>query len=461
MISRYWRCLWVVVLLWPALLVAQDRPSLPEYVLQRYGTPPAIPDGPLPEPINKAVNTIFPGAIAPIGSVSRSTWGKTNSKALQQLAEARDPRVVWLISDLLSFTWQGELYDELAAAGSQILGITLTTQANKRWNEITDHLIAWNIPAFPGHLPVKRAIFANAVHGWEDLFIEGDIDWRLISWGGVPIDARPYDQTDTLCSCIPAVDNPIVTNAADATWLRETDIVFGLQVNGEYRAYPRRIMEVREMVNDTLGGRQLGIPYCTLCGAAQAFYTDNLPEGVMRPILRTTGLLSRSNKVMYDIRTNSLFDTFKGIAVTGPLSEAGLQLQKATMITTDWASWKSAYPQTTVLDESLALGKDFDLRNTRDADGPVFPVGDIDPRLSVQEDIVGVITASGVPVAFPKRTAYLALQNGQQVVVENVKLELVAGGITAVGIDGVSLPSQEAFWFAWSQFYPTSQVWGQ
>jgi len=75
------------------------------------------------------------------------------------------------------------------------------------------------------------------------------------------------------------------------------------------------------MVNDTLGDRDLGIPYCTLCGAAQAWFTDDVPDGVNRPVLRTSGLLSRSNKVMYDLNTFSVFDTFRGDAVTGVLSE--------------------------------------------------------------------------------------------------------------------------------------------
>lgn len=461
MVSRFFRRLCVAVLLWPILLFAQERANLSEYVLERYGDPPAIPVGPLSEPLQEAVQSAFAGAVAPIGSVSRSAWGESNSKALQALVEGQDPRVVWLISDLLRFTWQRELYDELATAGACLLGITFDAETENRRDEITNHLIAWNIPAPGGYLTIKRAIFTNAVHGWNDLFVEGDIDWRMVSWGGVPIDARPYDQTDIPCSCIPAVDNPKVVSAEAATWLQDRDIVFGLEVNGEYRAYPRRIMEVREMVNDTLGGRQLGIPYCTLCGAAQAFFTDNMPPGVERPILRTSGLLVRSNKVMYDIHTNSIFDTFKGIALTGRLAEIDLRLQQTTMVTTEWASWKSAYPQTTVLDESLALGKDFDLRNTRDANGPIFPIGNVDPRLSVHEDIVGVIPATGVPVAFPKGAAYLALQNLQPVVFENVKLVLDAGGIKAVDRDGTPLPSHEAFWFAWSQFYPQTQLWGK
>ena len=133
--------------------------------------------------------------------------------------------------------------------------------------------------------------------GWDELFVEGDIDWRLVSWGGVLIDNRAYDKTDDGCNCIPAADNPAVSSAEDAAWLTDNDIVFGIEINGEARAYPRQIMEVREMVNDTLGGRDLGIPYCTLCGAAQAFYTDELPSGIERPVLRTSGLLSRSNKL--------------------------------------------------------------------------------------------------------------------------------------------------------------------
>lgn len=277
--------------------------------------------------------------------------------------------------------------------------------------------------------------------------------------GGVLIDNRPYDTTDQLCNCIPAADNPEVSTAEQATWLKDDDIVFGVEVNGEYRAYPRRIMEVREMVNDTLGGRDLGIPYCTLCGAAQAYFTDELPAGVERPILRTSGLLIRSNKVMYDVVTYSVFDTFLGHAVTGPLADKGIKLKQATVITTDWGTWKKEHPETTVLIEPLALGRDFDFRNGRDANGPIFPVGDVDPRLSVHEDIIGVVTASGKPVAFQRSTAVAALTSGKEIAYENVRLKLEAGGIKAVDADGSDLGSHQAFWFAWSQFHPETDLW--
>ena len=438
-------------LFWFDALRAQEASPLPDYVIEQFGNPPAVPEGPLSDELRSAVQVAF------IDSMAQSSWGPVQSKALGEIAESKDPRLAWIISDLMRFVSQRGLHTELANAASKLLGIESPNE--NHWGVVTDHLIAWDIPAPPDYLNAKRTIFTSLVPGWEKIFVEGNIDWRHVSWGGVLIDDRAYDTTDDLCNCIPAADNPKVSSAEEATWLKDEDIVFGVEVNGEYRAYPRRIMEVREMVNDTLGGRHLGLPYCTLCGSAQAYFTDRLPEGVERPILRTSGLLIRSNKVMYDVNTYSVFDTFLGNAVTGPLAEKNLQLKQATVITTDWGTWKQEHPETTVLVEALALGRDFDFRNTRDANGPIFPIGDVDPRLPVHEDIIGVITASGKPVAFQRSKAYVALKNGDEIAFENVRLELAAGGIKAVDADGSDLGSHQAFWFAWSQFHPQTALW--
>ena len=438
-------------LFWCDTLRAQEAVPLPDYVIEQYGKPPAVPKGPLSEVLQSAVQVAF------VESMAQSTWGEEQTQALVTIAESKDPRIVWIISDLMRFATGRELNVALAGVASDLLGKNL--QNENSWGAVTDHLIAWDIPAPPDYLRVKRAIFTNIIPGWDNIFVEGNIDWRLVSWGGVHIDDRAYDATDEACNCIPAADNPEVSNAKDATWLKDDDIVFGITVNGEYRAYPRRIMEVREMVNDTLGGRNLGIPYCTLCGAAQAYYTDQLPKGIDRPILRTSGLLIRSNKVMYDITTFSVFDTFLGKAVTGPLAKKNLQLKQATVVTTDWGTWKKEHPETTVLLESYALGRDPDFRNGRDANGPIFPVGDVDPRLPVHEDIIGVVTASGKPVAFQRSTAFVALKKGDEIAFENIRLELDAGGIRAVDADGSDLGSHQAFWFAWSQFHPQTALW--
>ncbi|MEX0283776.1 MAG: DUF3179 domain-containing (seleno)protein [Paracoccaceae bacterium] len=432
---------------------AQEATPLPDYVVKEFGQPPEIPTGPLSNAMQFAVRVAF------VDSVTLSVWDDNQEQALAEIAKSGDPRLAWLISDMMRFVSSRRLSRTLSDVAGDLLGKRFPGANN--WGPVTDHLIAWDIPEPPNYLQTKRAIFTGIVPGWDKIFVEGDIDWRLVSWGGVLIDDRAYDTTDEACNCIPAADNPQVSSAEAATWLKDSDVVFGIEVNGQYRAYPRRIMEVREMVNDTLGGRDLGIPYCTLCGAAQAYFTDAVPAGVKRPILRTSGLLSRSNKVMYDLNTYSVFDTFLGHAVTGPLADKGVQLKQATVITTDWGTWKAQHPTTTVLLERYALGRDPDFRNGRDADGPIFPVGDVDPRLPVHEDVIGVVTASGQPVAFQRSTAIAALLRGEDIAVENVRLQLDAGGVKAVGADGADLGSHQAFWFAWSQFHPGTQLWTQ
>ncbi|MEO1399528.1 MAG: DUF3179 domain-containing (seleno)protein, partial [Pseudomonadota bacterium] len=313
----------VLCLVWANQARGEETAPLPDYVIKKFGKPPSVPTGALSRQLQSAVQTGL------VGSVTQSVWGRDQVIALDEIAKSGDPRVVWIISDLMRFASSRELNDALGQAASKLLGKEMPE--TNLWGGVTDHLIAWNIPAPPDYLKAKRAIFTTIVPGWDKIFVAGKIDWRHVSWGGVLIDDRKYDATDESCNCIPAADNPKVTSAEDATWLKDEDIVFGVEVNGEYRAYPRRIMEVREMVNDTLGGRSLGIPYCTLCGAAQAYFTDQLPEGIERPVLRTSGLLIRSNKIMFDINSYSVFDTFLGTAVTGPLAKKGLKLKQASV----------------------------------------------------------------------------------------------------------------------------------
>jgi len=444
-------CLAALIAVTSLPAAAQEAAPLPDYVIAEFGTPPAIPDGPLPEALATAVRTTF------IDSIAERQWTPAQDAALEVIAASGDPRLAWLIADMMRFTGRMHFDPALASSAAGLLQIEITDPLAQ--HEILDHLMAWEIPAYPNYLEAKRAIYTGFIPGWEALFIEGEIDWRMVGWGGVLIDDRPFGTTDAPCNCIPAADNPEVSTAAEATWLSDEAIVFGIEINGEARAYPRRIMEVREMVNDTLGGRDLGIPYCTLCGAAQAYFTDELPDGVERPVLRTSGLLIRSNKVMYDLVTHSIFDTFLGHAVTGPLAEIGLQLEQASVVTTTWGDWRAAYPDTTVLVEALALGRDFDFRNGRDAGGPIFPVGDVDLRLPVHEDVIGIVTSSGTPVAFQRSAAMAALLAGEEIVVENVHLELSAGGVRAVDATGADLGSHQAFWFAWSQFHPDTELW--
>ena len=426
------------------------RAALPRGSERDFGSAPAVPNGPLSTALQAAVEKVFIDGFT-------DGWGTEQDEAIELIRESNDPRLAWIVTDLLRFSGGGALGNELETTIKQLLNFDSGNVSV--WHDATNRLIAWDIPEPPDYLKYKSNIFTTALPAWQPIFVEGDIDWRFVSWGGVQIDNRAFDKTDDACNCIPAADNPPVTEAKFAEWLDDDDIVFGIALNGEARAYPRQIMEVREMVNDTLGGRDLGIPYCTLCGAAQAWFTDEVPDGVERPVLRTSGLLSRSNKVMYDLNTYSVFDTFRGNAVTGSLLEKGVQLSQASVVTTTWGEWKKSYPNTTVLDERLALGRDFDFRNGRDANGPIFPVGDVDTRLPVHEDILGIVTASGKPIAFHVASLITVLNAGEEVEIENIKIVLDAGGVKAIDSEGKDLGTHQAFWFAWSQFHPETLLW--
>jgi hypothetical protein len=217
-------------------------------------------------------------------------------------------------------------------------------------------------------------------------------------------------------------------------------------------------MEVHEMVNDTLGGRRIAIPYCTLCLSAQAYFTDDVPG--FRPLLRTSGLLSRSNKFMYDVSTWSAVDTFTGKAISGPLHAAGVTLRQATVVTSSWGAWRKAHPKTTIVAQDGGLGRSYprDPLRGRDAMGPIFPVGNVDPRLAVHEVVLGVTAPNGKPLAFPRAAARLALTAGERVGMAGVSIRADGDGLRAF-IGDAETPSHEAFWFAWSQFRPGTLLW--
>ena len=438
----------------PRVAAVVDPASVPTGEATDFGPAPAFPDGPLDPATVTAIDTLMGQRLLD------RIIDQDSFDSIAALGSSGDIRVAWWLSDMMRIATNPTLSGMLVDAQEELLGIEI--DLFRSWGDTTDHLIAWDIPEPPDYLTYKRNAYIAVEPKWDRLFVESDdIDWRLVSWGGVLIDDRAFDMTDDRCNCIPAADNPITTNVTVGdSWLDDDTIVFGVSINGEHRAYPRSIMEVREMVNDTLGGRDFAMPYCTLCGSAQVYFTDEVPDGIERPVLRTSGLLSRSNKVMYDVTTFSIFDTFLGKAVTGPLRDAGIELNQNSVITTTWGQWKADHPDSTVLDISLALGRpDSDLRNTRDANGPIFPIGDVDPRLPVQEDVLGVLTASGDPLAFHVKSAIAALERGEFIEVDGISVLLDGGGVRAVDADGNDVGGHQAFWFAWSQFHPDTDLW--
>lgn len=413
----------------------------------RFGPAPPVGEGPLAPEVQEILDRAW------------DSFPRPDPADLESLGRSGDARLAWLLSDYLRFNVVGDGVEAATGAFQGLTGFEIETVAN--WVDAVDHLMGWDLPAFPGYVDYKRVVFATADERWEPFFTsDSDIDYRWWTWGGVLIDDSPPGMPGTCRGCIPAVDDPQVTTADDGDWYPDERPVMGVVIGDEARAYPRNIMEVHEMMNDTLGDRSFALPYCTLCGSAQLYFTDRVADGDEMPVMRTSGLLSRSNKVMYDVVTGSVFDTFTGAAVSGPLRDDGVVLERGTVVTTSWGDWKAEYPHTTIVELEGGSGRSYPLEplGDRDAAGPIFPVGEIDDRMGVHDQVLGVLLDGDRALAFPVEVAREALQDGRRVEMSGVEVHLDAGGLSAT-VGDEPVPSHQAFWFAWSQFHPDTLLW--
>ncbi len=161
-----------------------------------------------------------------------------------------------------------------------------------------------------------------------------DIRLDEIRWGGVFQDG------------IPPLRDPEMITANEQDYLDDDNIVFGISVNGDVRAYPKRILAWHEMFVDEVGGIPVAGVYCTLCGTVVLYKTTHKGKNYE---MGTSGFLYRSNKLMYDKATQSLWNTLWGTPVLGPLKDKGIEFEHLSVVTTTWGEWKERHPETKVL----------------------------------------------------------------------------------------------------------------
>lgn len=221
-----------------------------------------------------------------------------------------------------------------------------------------------------------------------------------IVWGGVVVDG------------IPSLDNPAVIPAHEARYLEADEQVFGVNLNGEARAYPLRIMNWHEMTNDVVGGQPFALAYCTLCGSGILY--DTRRDGQAPYIFGSSGLLYRSNKLMYDADTNSLWSQFTGIPVVGELVGEDIELPILPVTLTTWGEWNRQHPDTTVLSLDTGHERPYEKPGTPGAayydyfSNPslMFPGGPgaNDLSLRPKDQVFVAILDSGEAKAYPIET---------------------------------------------------------
>jgi hypothetical protein len=129
------------------------------------------------------------------------------------------------------------------------------------------------------------------------------------------------------------------------------DRVVGLTINGETRAYPVHILNVHEIINDTLGGVPIAVTWAPLCDSAVVF--DRRVDGEQSPAVEfgVSGLLVDSDLVAFDRRPHgkgeSLWPQLMFKAVSGPLAGKSMKLIPYELVT--WKAWTAAHPDTRVV----------------------------------------------------------------------------------------------------------------
>jgi len=200
-----------------------------------------------------------------------------------------------------------------------------------------------------------------------------------VRWGGVIQDG------------IPPLRQPRMLAADEASYLEDDNIVFGIEINGDARAYPKRILAWHEMFVDDIGGINFAGVYCTLCGAVILYKTNH--NGT-RHDLGTSGFLYRSNKLMYDKATQSLWNTTWGEPVIGPLVDQDIRLERSYLVTTTWGEWKRRHPDSKVLSLDTGYSRNYDegvaYRQYFATDELMFSISTSDDRLNNKDEILAL-----------------------------------------------------------------------
>lgn len=189
---------------------------------------------------------------------------------------------------------------------------------------------------------------------------------------------------------IPAIDRPAFVTPADAAaWLKPREPVLALTIGGDARAYPLQILMWHEIANDVVGGVPVAVTFCPLCNSALVF--ERRVDGTVLDF-GTSGMLYKSDLVMYDRQTHSLWAQMEGRAIVGDRAGTKLGLRPANTIA--FEAWRAAHPNGKVLSRDTGHRRQYGVNPYESYDepttGPFLYRGELDARRPPKERVVGV-----------------------------------------------------------------------
>ncbi|CAL2103455.1 conserved exported protein of unknown function [Tenacibaculum sp. 190130A14a] len=192
---------------------------------------------------------------------------------------------------------------------------------------------------------------------------------------------------------IPSLDTPVFIDINTQSYLNDDDLIVGITINGKSKAYPYKILNYHEVVNDIVGGSNLTISHCPLTGTS--FGWSRIINGEVTTF-GVSGLLYNSNLILYDRKTDSNWFQMGEICANGELR--GRIPTGVKVIETTLGEWKKFYPNSEVLSKEQGFSKPYDKYPYRgyleDDDLLLFPVSPINDRLPKKERVFAVITGA-------------------------------------------------------------------
>lgn len=390
--------------------------------------------------------------------------GRTGEPVVEAMLAADDDRwVPWLI-DLHRMTISSILTPMIAE------GLAAHTGVPRPGNQRDDFAAygAWaethDIDPGPGYRQWKLALYGNLSDEFGELLstVDDPLVLRDIHYGGV------------FRGGIPELNDPERVTVASADWMVPDEPVVAVEIAGLAVAYPVRILARNELANDVVGGVPLAMVYCTLCRTGLVFDRRITPHDGAELVLefQTSGLLSKSNKIMVDNQTDTLWQHLSGTAFAGSLE--GMVLTQLPAVTTTWGEFAAEHPD----GETLAIPPPIFFPDIPDrpplvydytpgtayadyygSDGLWFPAETAPGPLAPKAEVIGLLSG-GEALAVPV-TALVELRESIEVQVGGTAFTLVptGAGAAVVDTDGEPVVAPQGFWFAWWGQHPDTAVW--
>ena len=264
-----------------------------------------------------------------------------------------------------------------------------------------------------------------------------DTDWsrRTVDPGEFLVGIPAVDPRDR----IPPIDTPRFEPIEAADWLDDREPGALVQFNDEVRFYPLSILTRHEIVNDRYGDIPVAVTFCPLCNTALTF--DRRVDG---EALRfgVSGLLRKSDLVMWDDATTTLWQQITGEAVVGEL--AGTQLDIISTAIVSYGDAKESFPDALSLATDTGFGINYGANPYEaysSSNQPFLFDDDPDPRFPALSRVVGV-SVDGVDKAYPFEL--ISEKGAVNDVLGDTPIAVLWGGETADALDSSTVADGQA-----------------